>query len=599
MRWRSRSKIARAGRVIAERYRLEAPLGRGAMGEIWSAEHVRLKSRVAIKFLDASIADDPEMLDRFLREAQSAAAVRSTHVVQIFDCGVEGRSPYISMELLKGESLDTRLYAQGRLTPAELDKIFGEVALAIGNAHNLGVIHRDLKPGNIFLAREGDLEITKVLDFGIAKVMSQTLRLSTGKGTRTGTLLGTPNYMSPEQCRGARDLDQSTDLWSLAIIAFECLTGHQPFAGESIGDVVVQICTESPLLPSSLGDVPAGFDEWFLKGASKQPSERFGSAREMAEALSAVLARHPVTTTIQAGSSPEAAYEPMTLHSMTVPLVPRPPLPASPGAPLLASSSSLASAASGSPASGSPAIARSPLAARPASSETGPLTAAFEAWLRTGNGRLRALFSALLAWARRERTWLAALRSPARLRAAIQRNFSPPAAERQHPERLAFSLTLTLLCGSVLMVFWYGAAKRPAAPAFSLSPEESVAAAARPSEDAFELRHAPLPEDASGGADGTSGSPAAAPVAPDVALPDATPAPARAARRVPANPARASAVSPRPATSGARPASVATRPPGSTEKQAPRPVPAPDAETPALPAAPSKRSAPDPFADRL
>src|SRR6185295_2498551 len=160
MRWRS--KIARAGRVIAERYRLEAPLGRGAMGEIWSAEHVRLKSRVAIKFLDASIADDPEMLERFLREAQSAAAVRSAHVVQIFDCGVERGDPYIAMELLQGESLDERLASRGRITPAELNKIFAEVAIAVGNAHSLGVIHRDLKPGNIFLASEGDLEITKV-----------------------------------------------------------------------------------------------------------------------------------------------------------------------------------------------------------------------------------------------------------------------------------------------------------------------------------------------------------------------------------------------------------------------------------------------------
>src|SRR4029079_17174909 len=114
MRCRSRAKIARPGRMIACRYRLEAPLGRGAMGEIWSAEHVRLKSRVAIKFLDAAISDDPEMLDRFLREAQSAAAVRSTHVVQIFDCGVEGGAPYISMELLQGESLDARLDASGR-----------------------------------------------------------------------------------------------------------------------------------------------------------------------------------------------------------------------------------------------------------------------------------------------------------------------------------------------------------------------------------------------------------------------------------------------------------------------------------------------------
>src|SRR6185436_10337532 len=174
------------------------------------------------------------------------------------------------------------------------------------------------KPGNIFLASEGDLEITKVLDFGIAKVMSDTLSLDTGVGTRTGTLLGTPNYMSPEQARGSRSLDQSTDLWSLAIIAFECLTGQHAFAGETLGDVVVQICTELPRVPSSLVDVPAGFDQWFLKGVSKDPAQRFSSAREMAVTLSEILAGAALATPTE-GWVAAGPAEPATLLSRSEP----------------------------------------------------------------------------------------------------------------------------------------------------------------------------------------------------------------------------------------------------------------------------------------
>jgi serine/threonine-protein kinase len=316
MRRRAKSKVGRAGRVIAGRYRLEAPLGSGGMGTLWSAEHVGLRSRVAIKFLDTSIADDPEMLERFLREAQSAAAVRGSHVVQIFDCGVDGRDPYIAMELLQGETLDERLTARGRIPPAELNEIFGQVATAVGNAHHLGVIHRDLKPANIFLAREGELEVSKVLDFGIAKLMNRSLQLAAGTGTRTGTLLGTPSYMSPEQARGSRSLDQSTDLWSLAVIAFECLTGQQPFVGKTLGDLVVQICTEAPRLPSRVADVPDGFDAWFLKGTSKNPADRFASAREMAKALRELLSRAPAPVTQSLGWSPAPPAEPPTLHSV-------------------------------------------------------------------------------------------------------------------------------------------------------------------------------------------------------------------------------------------------------------------------------------------
>jgi serine/threonine-protein kinase len=284
------SGVPRPGQLIGDRYRLDRPLERGAMGSVWRAEQVRLRAPVAVKFLDPSLIGDKEMHDRFIQEARSAAAVRSAHVVQVFDYGTEEGVPYIAMELLDGENLDARLGARGTLTPAELDRLFAEVARGIGQAHAIGVIHRDLKPGNIFIAREGEHEVTKIVDFGIAKVKASALRLTQGIGTQLGTLLGTPQYMSPEQVRGSGSIDHRTDLWALAIIACECLTGRCPFSGATIGDLTVQICTERPPAPSSLAPVPAGFDQWFFKATQKKPSKRFQTAEEMAERLHAVLA---------------------------------------------------------------------------------------------------------------------------------------------------------------------------------------------------------------------------------------------------------------------------------------------------------------------
>src|SRR5688572_16552971 len=284
------SDVPHAGQLIGDRYRLDRPLERGAMGSVWRAEQVRLRAPVAVKFLDPSLIGDKEMHDRFIQEARSAAAVRSAHVVQVFDYGSEGGVPYIAMELLDGENLDSRLGARGTLTPAELDRLFAELARGIGQAHAIGVIHRDLKPGNIFLAREGEHEVTKIVDFGIAKVKASALQLTQGIGTQLGTLLGTPQYMSPEQVRGSGSIDHRTDLWALAIIACECLTGRCPFSGATIGDLTVQICTERPPAPSSLGPVPPGFDQWFFKATQKKPSKRFQTAEEMAERLHAVLA---------------------------------------------------------------------------------------------------------------------------------------------------------------------------------------------------------------------------------------------------------------------------------------------------------------------
>lgn len=298
------------GQVIAERYRLEAPIGRGAMGAVWRGVHVLLESPVAIKFLNAAIASDPEMLDRFMREARSAAAVRSSHVVQIFDYGVDGAAPYIAMELLVGEPLDQRLAARGTLEPPELDKIIGEVARAVSVAHELGVVHRDIKPANIFIAREGDHEVTKVLDFGIAKLLARRLEAPAGSGTHTGMLLGTPNYMSPEQARGQRTVDHRSDLWSLAVLAFECLTGRQPFESRSLGDMVVKICTAQPLVPSAVAAVPLAFDAWFSRGMSKDPAGRFQSATEMADALHALLAAEGLGAESRPRSTPPRSLEP-------------------------------------------------------------------------------------------------------------------------------------------------------------------------------------------------------------------------------------------------------------------------------------------------
>ena len=277
-----------AGQIVGERYRLEEWLESGAMGSIWRAEQIRLGSAAAVKFLEPSLIQVPEMLERFLQEARSAAAVQSAHVIQVFDYGSEGGLPYIAMEFLEGENLYARLARSGRLTPGELDKIFREVARGLGQAHELGVIHRDVKPANIFLAREGKHEVTKLIDFGIAKVQADALRVSQ-VGTQLGMLLGTPQYMSPEQMRGSLTLDDRTDLWALAIIACECLTGRHAFPGTTIGDLTVQICTEEPLAPSTLGDVPAGFDQWFFKATRKDPSQRFASAADMADALTRIL----------------------------------------------------------------------------------------------------------------------------------------------------------------------------------------------------------------------------------------------------------------------------------------------------------------------
>jgi serine/threonine-protein kinase len=279
-------------RVLAGRYRLEARLGQGGMGAIWRAEHLVLQAPVAVKLIDREAVPDEDTLSRFLREAKAAAALRSPHVVQIIDYGVEGLVPFMVMELLEGETLAQRLKRMRRLSRQETARVLTHIGRAVGRAHDAGIVHRDLKPENVFLVHNEDEEIAKVLDFGVAKVEHTELGPE-GTRTRTGSILGTPYYMSPEQAQGNKAVDSRSDLWSLGVIAFECLTGRRPFYSDGLGDLVLTICVRDLPVPSDVAPVPLGFDAWFAKACNRDPELRFQTARELSEALREALGLDP------------------------------------------------------------------------------------------------------------------------------------------------------------------------------------------------------------------------------------------------------------------------------------------------------------------
>ena len=276
-------------RILGDKYRLVRPLSEGGMGSVWLAEHLTLASPVAVKLIAAEVARTPYRLQRFLREARTAAASRGPHVVQILDHGVDEGTPYIVMELLEGESLAQRLARVERLSPRETELVIRQVGRALSRAHETGIVHRDLKPANIFITHNEDDEIVKLFDFGIAKSPVDGLGAALGNQTRTGSILGTPYYMSPEQLEASRRCDHRTDVWAMGVIAFECLIGHVPFTGGGIGGLVLAVCTHPLPVPSQHGPVPDGFDGWFARACARELEQRFSSAREAANELRRLL----------------------------------------------------------------------------------------------------------------------------------------------------------------------------------------------------------------------------------------------------------------------------------------------------------------------
>ncbi|GMV12445.1 MAG: hypothetical protein AMXMBFR56_06690 [Polyangiaceae bacterium] len=277
--------------LVGGKYKLTRLLGRGGMGSVWEGVHNSLGTHVAVKFIETEFVDSHEARSRFENEARAAARLVSKHVVKVYDHGVmnDGR-PFIVMEYLAGEPLDARLSKFGRLSLQETAAIVQQVARALTKAHEVGIVHRDLKPENVFLVRDDEdgTEVAKVVDFGIAKFTDSSSGLSSS--TRTGSVLGTPYYMSPEQARGLRSVDQRSDLWSLVVIAYRCVVGALPFVGEAVGDLLVQICVAPTPIPSQkVPGIPPAFDAWIARGLAKEPGERFQTALETADAL-AVLA---------------------------------------------------------------------------------------------------------------------------------------------------------------------------------------------------------------------------------------------------------------------------------------------------------------------
>jgi serine/threonine protein kinase len=336
--------------VVAGRFRLNRLLGRGGMGSIWHATHLGLDIPCAVKFIEGHLAEMADMNARFEREAKAAAKLRSPHVVQILDHGIWEGIPYIAMELLEGEDLGKRLERVHTFSPAEVVAIVDQVTRALSKAHASGIVHRDLKPDNIFLVRDDDREIAKVLDFGIAKT---GVELASG-ATKTGAMLGTPYYMSPEQAQGIKAVDYRSDVWSLAVIVFECVTGHRPFESEALGDLLMRIMVAPLPVPSHVASVPPGFDAWWARAAMREPSQRFQSAKEMADALALALGitqtRLAAERTAMSPGPPEApvaapapapasaivapAPGPTTMNEAPLPLVVRAKLAATTGSAL-------------------------------------------------------------------------------------------------------------------------------------------------------------------------------------------------------------------------------------------------------------------------
>lgn len=287
------------GVVIASKYELVAPLGSGAMGEVWKARHVTLHEDVAVKLVGWSEdhRDGAELASRFHLEARLAAGLsrKSRHIVSVTDHGIQEDErtgdalAYLVMEELAGEPLDARLERTGPMALSDVAAIVAQIARGLSVAHAEGVIHRDLKPSNVFLARgaDGEPELVKILDFGIAKFRAGDDRRShvVAHETQRGLLLGTLPYVSPEQARGWASLDHRADVWSLAVITYLLLTNEYPFGGAAPSDLLAKIFSGEYVPVHERRDLPPVFADLFARAFHRHLDLRFQSATDFANAL--------------------------------------------------------------------------------------------------------------------------------------------------------------------------------------------------------------------------------------------------------------------------------------------------------------------------
>jgi serine/threonine-protein kinase len=261
------------------------------MGTVWAADHLSLRSHVAVKLINPELAASEDAVRRFEAEARAAAALRSPHVVQVLDFGTDD-TPFLVMELLQGENLAQRLRRRGALPWLEVWTLVSQLGRAMARAHGASIVHRDLKPANLFLTDDDAPFFVKVLDFGIAKALQGSDADITRLLTQRGALLGTPLYMSPEQCQGQL-VDSRSDLWSMAIITFEAITGRIPYSAQTLPDLLRAIVSDPMVVPSKIAPVPPGFDTWFTRATARDPAQRFPDVQSLLDPLESLLATRP------------------------------------------------------------------------------------------------------------------------------------------------------------------------------------------------------------------------------------------------------------------------------------------------------------------
>ena len=284
--WELEKASAVPGVPLEDRYVMSERLGKGAAGEVWVARDRRLDIDVAVKLLHAGHAASPEMLERFAREADVAERMLSPNVVKVLGRGLTRAGiPYIAYERLEGEELAVRLAGGTRMSLADARTIIIHLCRGLARAHAVGVLHRDVKPENVFLTMDDrGRMLAKLLDFGVAELVAER------KSGDPHTLVGTLEYMAPEVLLDESPPSPRSDLYAVGVIAYECCLGRLPRAADSVGELVVALATEKIPPASELrGELPLEIDVWFERALARNPDERFNSAKEMAEALHVVM----------------------------------------------------------------------------------------------------------------------------------------------------------------------------------------------------------------------------------------------------------------------------------------------------------------------
>jgi eukaryotic-like serine/threonine-protein kinase len=284
------------GSTLDNRYEVTRVIGAGGMGAVYEATHTGTGRRVAVKVISTGdVTRDAGLVGRFQREAKAAGAIATQHICQVLDTGTDSATgwPYMVMEFMEGEDVQHLVRRLGIVSPELALRIVAQSCVGLAKAHGAGVVHRDIKPANLFLSKGDDGRVVvKLLDFGIAKVKMEHASETGDAGlTRTGTMLGSPLYMSPEQARGMKTIDHRADIWSLGIVLYELLCGRTPYHHiEALGELIIAICSEPPQPVQEFGPwIPPDAAKIVHKALRAQPAERFQTAQEMLDAIKACL----------------------------------------------------------------------------------------------------------------------------------------------------------------------------------------------------------------------------------------------------------------------------------------------------------------------